>query len=479
MTDSQQPVAKKGKISVQEPQQSTNQQSTNQQSRSGKTEPNARVDKRLKTDDQLKSFETSTSAIGTRNKIKSSILPSSTTIPLEKKESRKLEVFVNKELGRDFVKSEPIVNNCESVDEKDDDKKLIEPFAANESVQHGFDDVEHVFVANDLPASGAALTPIFGTIEPHIDAVASFAGATSSDQLQHNSLESNEKPEGVCLKMAEGIEHVLFNDHSHDSGVNTLSCSSPACQSTLTALDGSQKTDLSETQSEHSAFGDVWECKDIVSDPVLIESGESSIGLIDTHLPEAFQKENDGSTSDTCIDYPTISIGNFLAFSGLINKAELPSPSAALANRLHREAGGKLRRCIKTYREPQMVYRRVNSGGVDSVAKINSIDASVLNSEREFSKVSELKRMQSTKSRFSQFLVKDSSVSPVKSSDVKNSIAEVSAVSSTGVDISLKKVDNIKTSSASSYSPVAKNDFKKPKVIHSSFLLSTKISKSC
>lgn len=167
---------------------------------------------------------------------------------------------------------------------------------------------------------------------------------TANIPLTDELFEDEENEKDDLVKAEIKIESELNNDYSSDSGVLAISCSSSACSSYHQTIYQCQKNDASEMHSEHSTFADNCESKDSISD----------------NLSEVSSRHVCDDRWGVGIEYPVISQGEFLAIFKLINKSELPPPSAALVNRLHREAGGTLRRSIKTHREPQMVYKKMN-----------------------------------------------------------------------------------------------------------------------
>jgi hypothetical protein len=143
------------------------------------------------------------------------------------------------------------------------------------------------------------------------------------------------------VKQESVSESIPCGEMAWESGVHMLGSLESACssyQSALSSSDESRAVDSDEMLSHHTRNKDsAYDNPDVFS-----------------HVQES---EN---LSEHVLDYPTMSQNEFLAIFKLIHRSELPPPSLATANRLHREAGGTLRRCIKSNRVPHMIYRRTN-----------------------------------------------------------------------------------------------------------------------
>lgn len=75
-------------------------------------------------------------------------------------------------------------------------------------------------------------------------------------------------------------------------------------------------------------------------------------------------KVNPGSSTDDPVVYPSGRMDGFLQLVGLIHKSEVKKLDLT-PNRLHRDAGGKLRRFIKPRLMPGMIYKRSNDASTD------------------------------------------------------------------------------------------------------------------
>jgi len=362
-----------------------------------------------------------------------------------------IESLMSDEPYQEYVKCEPIIEFGHS-----DQAESLPPNAAITKI--------------DTVLESSVITPC-AKLCPHIE--------SSSGNGEKDCEKSEIDLDKDCEKSEIDLNSLCCSEYSHHSGVNTLSCfscSSPACsgcQFVVTTLDSSQKTDLSDTRSNFSTFADNCEYKDSINDTLVDDSGRQEVLKCE-------------------IDYLTMSQRDFLAIFGLVNKSDLPPPSSSLSNRLHREAGGKLRRCIKSYREPQMVYRRTNVKDLCVVDRTKAISCDLLlmnsagHSKMDAQKVVYgLRKVTTSRSRFSQFAAKKVKIgkhdSPAKLPSVECVAVESDAscknsTDSTTHDLTLladaalangalKHLDCDKSPKSNNFSP-SKGEFKKPQQVN-------------
>jgi hypothetical protein len=283
-------------------------------------------------------------------------------------------------------------------------------------------------------------------------------------------------------KQEPAAESILCQEITWDSGAHTLDSLPSACSSYQSAAS------LSD-ESQIACLDEISQCKSLSQHCESIDSvcGSSS----DYSCTQSCK-----ALSEHLIEYPSLSQNDFLAIFGLINRSELPPPSLATANRLHREVGGTLRRSIKSNRVPHMIYRRMNFSRDHHTnnANLNCLTATLSRNagydKDEIQKDLPVKKVPGGNKKFIPFTARKGKTckdgSDTKANSITNSLAEA-ADGLQNVDNmemhdlsmladaalaggAINKVTAAEPLAAESSSP-SKTDFKKPKVIFGLTLL--------